>query len=138
MAELYKAQVRARWRNRLSGQWMSVAAGTAVEFDAGDFNDPDTGVVTLALTSLEDVLRRGLFVAWSAEDAGDVEKMSRDEMLELMATFSVTGPGEDGAWPHNISEEDLRPLVQAAIEARLNPPPPDAPPARSTRRTRGA
>lgn len=117
--QLYKAQVRVRWRNRITGQYANIAAGTAVEFDAGDFNADGGG---LALVSLDDVLARGLFVPWDESQAGDVATMSRDEMLELLRTLEEPGPGEDGAWPHNIMEADLRPMLAAALERRANPP----------------
>lgn len=128
-APLYKAQVRVRWRNRLTNAYTDIAPGTAVEFDAGDFNADGGG---LALVSLEDVLARGLFVPWSAEDAGNVATMSRDEMLELLRSINEPGPGEDGAWPHNIEEAELRPILAAVLERRTNPPD-EQPPSRRTR-----
>lgn len=111
---LYKAQVGVRWRNRTTGQYTSAAAGTVVEFDEGDFSAPGQ-LPDRTLTSLEDVLARGLFVLFDPDTAGDVEHMSRDEMLHLLASMGAVAPGGE-PWPHNTPAEDLRPAVQAALD----------------------
>ena len=114
----YKANVHARWRNRVTGASVDVRAGTVVEFEDGDFNDPETGEVTMALTSLEDVLARGLFSEWDESQAGDPDHMSRDEMLELMRSIGADKDAEGNELPHNVSEDELRTLVKHTIATR--------------------
>ena len=109
-ATLFKALVHCRWRNRITRQVFNVRAGQVVTFDAGDFNEPG-GPVTAALTSLQDVLDRGVFALWDPAHAGDPEYMSRDELAELVRAFGLR---EDV--PHDASIDELRPLVAAHLE----------------------
>lgn len=102
--QAYKALVNVRWRNRESRAFFNVCAGDLVTFDAGDFNEPG-GDVTAALTSLEDVLARGLFEPFDPKHAGDPEHMSRDELLNIVATYSL------GDFQHDTPAEVLRPVV---------------------------
>jgi hypothetical protein len=103
-SELYKAQVRVRWRNSQSGVYNNVAGGEVVSFDEGDFGGGR------ALISLEDVLARGLFVPFDPAAKVTSETMSRDEMLEVLIE---AGKGE--GLRHDMPAEELRPLVAAHL-----------------------
>lgn len=107
--QAYKALVNVRWRNRESRVLFDVRAGDLVTFDAGDFNEPG-GDVTAALTSLEDVLERGLFAPFDPKQAGDPEHMSRDELLNIVATYDL------GDFQHDTPAEVLRPVVAQYLE----------------------
>lgn len=114
MADLYKARVHARWHNRINGQWMDVRAGTVVEFDEGDFDDPEQADDRGALRSLDDVLVRGVFEPWEESTAGDPEHMSRDELMELATALGATD-ADGKPLPNNMTEEDARALVQSLL-----------------------
>jgi hypothetical protein len=102
--ELYKAQVRVRWRNAQSGIYNDVAGGEVVTFDDGDFGGGRQ------LISLEDVLARGLFVPFDPAAKVTSATMSRDEMLEVLV---AAGKGE--GLRHDMPAEELRPLVAAHL-----------------------
>ena len=87
------------------------------------------------LTSLEDVLRRGLFREWVEEDAGDPETWSRDELLEFLFQREIL-QADGSEWPHNARINQLLPAVQGALARLADEPaedangadgPPDAP-----------
>ena len=101
----YKALVDVRWRNRITRTIASVAAGTVLTFDDGDFDLPD-GPRTAALRSLDDALARGLFAPYDVRTAGDPDYMSRDEMLNVLR-----GAGLADGLSHAASPDQLRPLV---------------------------
>jgi hypothetical protein len=108
---LYKATVHMRWRNRLSGVWNDVFGGQVMEFDEGDFATAeqlatDQREPFLTMTSLEDVLASGAFVVFDPATARDVDAMSRDEMIEILAAAGRA----DGLSPQHPMEE-LRPMV---------------------------
>lgn len=127
-ATLFKALVHCRWRNRITRQLFDVRAGQVVSFDVGDFNEPG-GPVTAAMSSLQDVLDRGIFERWDPAHAGDPEYMSRDELAELVRAFGLQ---ENVA--HDADIDELRPLVAAHLEGLAKAP--AAPPAPRQRRAR--
>lgn len=102
MTDFYKVQVRIGWKNQLNGTENKFEAGDIISFEEGDFHPK-------ALQSLEDTLARGLVVPLDPDRIGDVDYMSKDEMLNFLRERGH----EDLA--HNETHESLVPLVEAEL-----------------------
>lgn len=110
MADLYKALVTVSWRPR-GGAKQRVEAGTVVEFDDADFEEPDTRP-TGALRSLADVIARGMFAPFDPQQAADLDSWSRDEMLVFLAKHL----DEDDVPAHNADIDEVRPIVEKVLD----------------------
>lgn len=103
----YKAQVKARWKNAATGEEIEVNAGDVLTFEEGDFGQG-------ALSSLEDVMARGLFIEWDPSHIGDITRMSRDEMLNFLRGLGKDEYNEENL-AHNTPRNELIPLVESEI-----------------------
>lgn len=100
---LYKALVRMRWKNASTG-WIEAAGGEVLEFDDGDFGGIN------GLSSIEDLIARGVIAEFDPADARNVDKMSRDEMLELL----VAAGRAEGLTPQ-VTADVIKPMVEALL-----------------------
>ena len=119
MAELYVANVRLRWRNRITGVDTDAQPGAILQFEAGDFDEPGARP-SGAIRGLADALARGVIRPFVPDEAGDPDHMSRDEMLHWLRAQGVQQPGGNEL-AHNEDPEVLRAMVRSQLAVLAAP-----------------
>lgn len=98
-----------RWRNR-AGKEQEFKATDKIDFDEYDVTlGPRTGGI-----SIVDFVERGLLRPYIAEDEGNLDAMSRDELLEFCEQAKIDGP--DGT---PFSRSTSKDVLLAAATAHL-------------------